>query len=421
MGRLGMTDVRTVDEPGSHASHVSHALHAVHTSCSPRGRLWSKRRGCGKGRAPGFRGTSTHQRLWQRTLTIFAAFLLALVVASAPTPAPARAQAQTSARAQALAHSDELPRQVAQIAVGPGPLGIAMAKHHGTLAFVSNFEAETVSVIDTKHRVVVATPTVGSNPAPVVAATNGRLVYVGTLTTIAVLDTATFTVVRTLGAEGEGSFALALSPNGRLLYADPGGSGPVTVFDTQTGAVVKQFLPTNGHPGALAVSPDGRRLFVGVFDKPFWVDVFDTKTLTQQAAISVPLNPFGLTVAPNGRHLYVTNWGDFTNIIPVAGHTVQVFDTASLQLVGTVTVGDFPSAVAFSPNGQLAYVVNNTQPGTVSVVRTRDLQVVTTVAVGVCPTSVAVTPDDGHEAYVTNTGAGAVCATSQNTVSVLAQ
>jgi YVTN family beta-propeller protein len=348
---------------------------------------------------------TSHSVAWRQSLAVTAALLLALVVGAAPV----------------LAQGPNLPRQVAQITVGPGPLGIAIVQNRGTFAFVSNINADTVSVINTKSRTVVATTTVGNNPSPVAAPNNGRFVYVGTEASIAVIDTSTFKVVRTIGADGDASFGLAVSPNGRFLYADPGGSGPVKVFDAQSGALVSQFLPNNGHPGALAVSPNGQRLYVGVFDKPFWVDVFDTQSLTQLAAISVPLNPLGITVSPNGRQLYVTNWGDFSNIIPIAGKTVQVFDTASLHLVGTIPVGDFPSDVAFTPNGQLAYVVNNTQPGTVSVVTTRDLTVLTTVAVGVCPTSVAVTPDDGHDAYVTNTGEGATCSANQNTVSVLSR
>ena len=132
---------------------------------------------------------------------------------------------------------------------------------------------------------------------------------------------------------------------------------------------------------------NGPRLYVGIFNKPFWVDVFDTASLQLLATVSVPLNPFGITVSPNGRQLYVANWGDYSNIIPIAGHSVQVFDTRTLKLLGVVPVGDYPSAIAFGPNGRYAYVVNNSQPGTVSVVRTRDRQVTDTVNVGVCPSS----------------------------------
>jgi len=136
------------------------------------------------------------------------------------------------------------------------------------------------------------------------------------------------------------------------------------------------------------------------------------------ATVSVPLNPFGLTVSPSGRQLYVANWGDYSNVIPIAGHSVQIFDTATLKLLGVISVGDYPSSIAFTPDGKLALVVNNTQPGSVTVIRTRDRQVVNTVDVGVCPTTVAISTN-GHRAYVTNTGVGAICAVAQNTVSVL--
>ena len=319
----------------------------------------------------------------------------------------------------ALAEAGAAVTPLEQITVGPAPMDVAIAKlRHGVaLAYVSNYDSDTVSVIDTRRQKVVDTITVGPSPSPVVATRDGRLVYVGTDSYIAVIDSGAGRVVRQIGGQ-DGSFALAVSPDGRLLYADSGGAGPVTVFDTTTGSVVERIQPSNGSPGALATSPDGRRLYVGIFNKPFWVDVFDTASLQLLATVSVPLNPFGITVSPNGRQLYVANWGDYSNIIPIAGHSVQVFDTRTLKLLGVVPVGDYPSAIAFGPNGRYAYVVNNSQPGTVSVVRTRDRQVTDTVNVGVCPTDVAVTPD-GHEAYVTNTGVGAICQVEENTVSVL--
>jgi YVTN family beta-propeller protein len=319
--------------------------------------------------------------------------------------------------AQAQAGATVTPLK--QITVGPAPMDVAIAKtkHRAVLAYVSNYDSNTVSVIDTRRQEVVDTLTVAPNPSPVVASRDGRLVYVGTNSYIAVIDSREGRVVRHIGG-ADGSFALAVSPNGRFLYADNGGSGPLTVFDTRTGATLEQIQPSNGSPGALAISPDGQRLYVGIFNKPFWVDVFDTATLKLVATISVPLNPFGLTVSPNGRQLWVANWGDYTNIIPIAGRSVQVFDTRTLQPLGVIQVGDYPSSIGFDPDGRYAYVVNNTEPGSVSVVRTRDRQVTATVEVGVCPTDVAVTPD-GEEAYVTDTGVGAICQSEGKTVSVL--
>jgi YVTN family beta-propeller protein len=332
---------------------------------------------------------------------------LACVIAVAIVAMPGLAQARTSV----------VPLKQITVGAAPMDVAIARAKHGAALAYVSNFDSDTVSVIDTRRHEVVDTITVGQSPSPVVASRDGRLIYVGTDAYIAVIDAQEQRVVRHIGG-ADGSFALAVSPDGRVLYADSGGSGPLTVFDTRTGSVINRIQPSNGHAGALEASPDGRRLYVGIFDKPFWVDVFDTASLGELAAISVPLNPLGLSLSPDGRQLYVANWGDFSNIIPIAGHSVQVFDTRTRDLLGVVPTGDYPSSIGFTPDGRYALVVNNSEPGSVTVVRRRDRQVVETVAVGVCPTDVAVTPT-GREAYVTNTGVGAICSVSENTVSVL--
>jgi len=336
---------------------------------------------------------------------LIAGVLAVLVILALGAAAPAEARAHGSLR------------QLNTITVGPAPMDVATVKSHGGLAYVSNFDSNTVSVIDTRHNQVIDTVTVGTAPSPVVASPDGRFVYVGTQASIAVIDTGTQRVVREIGTD-DAAFALEISPNGQFLYGDSGGSGPVTVFDTRSGAAIRTVVPSNGHPGALSVSADGCRLYVGIFDKPYWVDVFDTASFAQLATISVPLNPFGLTLSPNGRQLYVTNWGDYSEIIPKPGHTVQVFDTATLTLLGTVNVGEYPSSVAFTPDGSFAYVVNNANPGRVTTIRTRDRQVLSTVGVGACPTSVAIAPDS-HQAYVTNTGVCANFAQEGNTVSVL--
>jgi YVTN family beta-propeller protein len=71
---------------------------------------------------------------------------------------------------------------------------------------------------------------------------------------------------------------------------------------------------------------------------------------------------------------------------------------------GTVTVGNCPSAVAFAPDGNQAYVTNQGD-GTVSVIDTSSLSVADTIAINDVggPSGIAVTPD-GHRAYVTTFG-----------------
>jgi YVTN family beta-propeller protein len=269
-------------------------------------------------------------------------------------------------------------------------------------------------VINTRRQRVIATVPVGQFPTAEVAAPNGRAVYVGLSSNIAVIDTLTQKVVRYID-DPDGAFDLAISPEGERLYADTGGGSILSVFDTRTGRLIQSVNLGAESPGALAVSRDGRTLYAGIFSKPFAVDVIDTGSFRVTARVPVALNPVGIALSPAGRELYVTNWGDYSdpnNLIP--GKAVQVVDTVSLQASSPIEVGLLPTAIAFAPDGGHAYVVNSGS-NSVSVIRTRDRSVVAELEVGFIPEDVAVIPG-GRQAYVTNTGRSGA---EGNTVSVL--
>ncbi len=141
------------------------------------------------------------------------------------------------------------------------------------------------------------------------------------------------------------------------------------------------------------------------------VSVIDTTTNAVVATVRVGSGAFGVAVAPDGKHVYVTNGGD---------NTVSVIDTASNTVVATVGVGTYPTGVAVAPDGKHAYVANRGS-GDVSVIATANNTVVATVPVGTVPFAVAVTPDGKHT-YVANVGlegalsAVSVIDTSTNTV-----
>jgi YVTN family beta-propeller protein len=278
----------------------------------------------------------------------------------------------------------------------------------------SPINSGSVSVISTLLRRVVATVPVGPGPNAVVAAPNGRAVYVGLDTNIAVIDTLTQRVTRYID-DPDGAFELDISPDGQRLYADSGGGPMLSVFDTRSGRLIESMNLGTDSPGALAVSRDGRTLYAGIFSKPFAVDVIDTGSFRVTARVPVALNPMGIALSPRGRELYVTNWGDFSNpnnFIP--GRAVQVIDNISLQASSPIQVGLLPTAIAFAPDGRHAYVANSGS-NSVSVILTRDRKVVADLGVGFIPQDVAVTPN-GRQAYVTNTGRSGA---EGNTVSVL--
>jgi YVTN family beta-propeller protein len=95
-----------------------------------------------------------------------------------------------------------------------------------------------------------------------------------------------------------------------------------------------------------------------------------------------------------------------------------VISTATNAVVNTIAVQTYPLAVAITPNGASAYVVNNGQgSNSVSVINTATGNVVANVQVEFDPRGVAITPD-GAFAYVSNRISNdvSVVSTASNTV-----
>ena len=74
------------------------------------------------------------------------------------------------------------------------------------------------------------------------------------------------------------------------------------------------------------------------------VSVIDTATTPPSVVATIPVgsHPIGVAVAPDGKHVYVTNF--FSD-------TVSVIDTGSNTVMATVPVGRVPEAVAVTPDG----------------------------------------------------------------------
>jgi DNA-binding beta-propeller fold protein YncE len=125
-----------------------------------------------------------------------------------------------------------------------------------------------------------------------------------------------------------------------------------------------------------------------------WADTGTVNTNT----ISAGNMPSNVAFSPNGELAITTNPGIGN------GNTVSVI-TVATGAIETLQVGTRPMGVAFSPNGELAYVANQTS-STVSVINVgydgtlSDVQL-TTLGVGAGPTKVAFSPN-GELAYVTN-------------------
>lgn len=90
---------------------------------------------------------------------------------------------------------------ITTISVGTQPLGVAVNQKTNTV-YVSNYQDNSVSVINAATNTVVATVAVGKGPQAILAYTPANLVYVNNVTdrTISVINGSTNTVVNTVKA-----------------------------------------------------------------------------------------------------------------------------------------------------------------------------------------------------------------------------
>jgi YVTN family beta-propeller protein len=131
-----------------------------------------------------------------------------------------------------------------------------------TRGYVTNFDHNTVSVIDTATHAVIATVTVGFEPTGIAVTPDGAFVYVvnGSAHTVSVISAATNTVVATVPV-GTFPIGIAITPNGAFAYVTNQFASNVSIIDTATNTVV-DTIPLTVPPGMLAFTPNGAFAYV---------------------------------------------------------------------------------------------------------------------------------------------------------------
>src|SRR5260370_408766 len=116
--------------------------------------------------------------------------------------------------------------------------------------------------------------------------------------------------------------------------------------------------------------------------------------------------------AAAGGHLYVTNQLDDTLSV-VNTQTNQGIDTRTNRVVRDLPAGNYPVAVAVTPDGGSVYVANE-ENASVSVISARTGKITATIPTGEGPFDVAIAPN-GQPASVAVLGPGNVSAINTQT------
>ncbi len=218
----------------------------------------------------------------------------------------------------------------------------------GDIVLLTDHFNNVVRVLSTANDTIMASIPVGFAPDQVAFSPDGKLAYVSNIlsATVSVIDTATLTVVATIGGVGAGANTVCVSPDGSRVYVGSHHNG-VSVIDTRSNTVIAN-LPLNSPNGpvvAMALAPDGSKLYVtdrhhGFVSEqtPNNVWVVNTATNSVEARMTVDaVFDVGLVVSWDGAVVYVSD---------ATSNTVLAIDTATNQIIKAIAVGQVPHSIA---------------------------------------------------------------------------
>jgi DNA-binding beta-propeller fold protein YncE len=160
---------------------------------------------------------------------------------------------------------------------------------------------------------------------------------------------------------GLGAAGVSVSRDGRLALVANRNEGTVSVFRIQGTAVSKVATVAVAGPESglahVAIAPDGRSaLATREGDHTISLLAIDGEKVTYTGRdFGAGLKPYGIVIAPDGRHAVVANLG----LGRGDNDTVGLIDLTMRppRVVETYTVGQTPEGIALSPDGRLVAVV----------------------------------------------------------------
>jgi len=268
---------------------------------------------------------------------------------------------------------------------------------------------------------IITTVSVGGYVGGIAISPDSKRVYVSTLGQgIYVIDTATNQVGATQLAGGDGPQQMVFTPKGKALYiADSAvtpGDGMISVISDPAAlpGAFSDIIPSLGdNPLAIAITKDGKMIYAPDFQSGL-VTVIDTSgNQVLPVQLQAGNGPVGVAFTPDGKYAYIANYYD---------GTVTVIATTTQNVVATIGVGNYPENVVITPNGKQAYVTIS--DGTVAVIATAtntvttSIPLVTSIDDYITGLQSAITPD-GKYLYVPITYPAEVVEVSTHTNTVV--
>jgi YVTN family beta-propeller protein len=159
---------------------------------------------------------------------------------------------------------------------------------------------------------------------------------------VTVIDGDSYQVVGTVDARNHATHDLAVSRDGRWLFATNLASGRLSAINTRALETVAS-IATGDRAHVVTLTNDNRQAWVAnIGDNT--ISIVDTTSFRILGTIGVGKGPTGLTFSRDGRFAYVSNQGD---------RTVEIIDTAALKVIKAIPVGTNPHFLVLGPDGRI--------------------------------------------------------------------
>jgi len=284
---------------------------------------------------------------------------------------------------------------LAKLPTGLGPHEVAVSPD-GRSAYVSNFgrysvypagdtehdkAGNSITVVDLMERKVKATFDLGTHTGPhgMIVSRDGKRMWVTTETPQAVLelDAANGKILHVWNTTQERSHMIVATPDEKKFYVTNTVSGSVSVIDKATGEV--KVIATGPGTEGIAISPDGKEVWAASrIDAK--ISIISTASDAIVAAFSSGgKGPKRVDFTPDGAQVWVTN---------SASNQTTVFDAHARELLAALPMSKAPSGVYFSGDGRRAYITN-ANANELSFVDVPSRKILNTMPIGTDPDGVA--------------------------------
>lgn len=268
-----------------------------------------------------------------------------------------------------LAIDSTTDRVVSSVAVGDCPEGVAVDSATGNV-YVANTGSNSVSVVNISANRVDATIPVGWNPQDIAFDTHNGLIYVtnSNSNNVSIINPASQQVAGSVNV-GHMPWGVAYDPLNQLVYVADFYSDSISEINGTTQSVVYSMTQVPD-PSGIAFDPFNGYLVALSYGNPG----FDITVMTgnnQLVGLMVLLDTMGNIVGNGGGTIvYDPADNNLYSTIPETGQLQAISSQLNTNLpVGKLSVGYYPSGIAFDALNNYLYVAN-TYSGTVSIIST---------------------------------------------------